>query len=193
MIEQITLQGINTKFSGNMKVSSSVFTEKNDLSSHDGLLKEYGKLQIQLKQLNVLEKRMKSQLSDLRVEEDKLLSNIQKFNNLEQIRNEYAVKYEELSTNLQELRDKKRVTENVVAENERRNKSIKVHFHFPSVAQELFIMISSFQESLRNNETYRQISHLEEKLNDLLKDNKQLESHVNELNEVRILQVLLVR
>lgn len=69
---------------------------------------------------------MMKQLSELRDEENKLLSNIEKFNNLNQLRNEYATKYEELSTNLQELRDKKRVTENVVAENDRRNKSIKV-------------------------------------------------------------------
>lgn len=109
-----------------MKVSSSAFSEKNDLNSHGGLLKEYGKLQIQLKQLKILEKRMIKQLDELRQEENDLLSNIQKFNNLGQLRSEYALKYEELSTNLEELRDKKRVTENVVAENERRNKSIKV-------------------------------------------------------------------
>lgn len=138
LIEQITLQGIHTKFSSNMKVSSSVFTEKNDLNSHGGLLKEYGKLQIQLKQLKILEKRMNKQLEDLRLEENKLLSNIQKFNNLDQLRSEYAVKYEELSTSLQELRDKKRVTENVVAENERRNKSIKVCL---SILWVLFIIL----------------------------------------------------
>ena len=126
MIEQITLQGINTKFSSNIKLNSSAFNEKNDLNSHGGLLKEYGKLQIQLKQLSILEKRMKKQLSELHQDENDLLQNIQKFNNLDVLRNEYASKYEELSTNLQELRDKKRVTGNVVVENERRNLSIKV-------------------------------------------------------------------
>lgn len=45
------------------------------------------------------------------------------------------------------------------------------------------------QESLRNNETYRQISHMEEKLNDLMKDNKLLQRIVDELNEVKILSV----
>lgn len=47
-----------------------------------------------------------------------------------------------------------------------------------------FITDDSLQESLRSNETFRQISHLEEKLNDLMKDNKQLERLVDELNEV---------
>lgn len=126
MIEQITLQGINTKFSSNIKLNPSAFNEKNDLNSHGGLLKEYGKLQIQLKQLSLLEKRMQKQLSELHQNENALLLNMQKYNNLEVLRNEYASKYEELSTNLQELKDKKRVTENVVVENERRNHSIKV-------------------------------------------------------------------
>lgn len=126
MIEQITLQGINTKFSSNLKINSSVFSEKNDLNSHGGLLKEYSKLQIQLKQLKILEKRMAKQLDELHQDENGLLSNIQKFNNLDALRSEYALKYEELSTNLQELKDKKRVTENVVVENERRNQVIKV-------------------------------------------------------------------
>lgn len=126
MIEQITLQGINTKFSSNLKGNSSVFNEKNDLNSHTGLLKEYSKLQIQLKQLKILEKRMRKQLDELRQDENNLLSSIEKYNSLDVLRNEYAIKYEELSSRLQELKDKKRVTENVVIENERRNKSIKV-------------------------------------------------------------------
>jgi intraflagellar transport protein 74 len=40
------------------------------------------------------------------------------------------------------------------------------------------------QDSLRNNETYRQISHMEDKLSDLLKDNKSLQTTINELNKV---------
>ena len=68
MIEQITLQGVNTKFAGNIKINSSAFSEKNDLNSHGGLLKEYGKLQIQLKQLSILEKRMRKQLEGKKVE-----------------------------------------------------------------------------------------------------------------------------
>jgi intraflagellar transport protein 74 len=42
----------------------------------------------------------------------------------------------------------------------------------------------SSQESLRSNETYRQISHMEEKLNDLMKDNKLMQRIVDELNAV---------
>lgn len=131
MIEHITLQGINSKFNTN---SSSRFSgEKIDLSSQDGLLKEYGKLQIQLKQLKLLEKRMRKQLDDLRNDESNLLKSIQKFNNLDSLRNEYATKYEELSTTLHDLQDKKRVTENVVEDSERRNQSIKVeYFHLES-------------------------------------------------------------
>lgn len=43
-------------------------------------------------------------------------------------------------------------------------------------------MSLNFQESLRSNETYRQIAHLEEKLADLLKENKQLQEIVDELH-----------
>lgn len=46
------------------------------------------------------------------------------------------------------------------------------------------------QESLRNNETYRQISHMEDKLGDLLKDNKSLQTSIDELNKV-ILEFLI--
>lgn len=125
-IEQITLQGMNTKFNSNLKINSATFNEKNDLSSHSGLLKEYSKLQIQLKQLKILEKRIKKQLDELRNDESSLLHDIQKYNNLNMLRDEYAAKYEELSTALQELKDKKRVTENVVRDSEKRNNAIKV-------------------------------------------------------------------
>lgn len=59
MIEHITLQGMNSRFNTS---NVGAFNEKNDLNTQDGLLKEYGKLQIQLKQLKLLEKRMKKQL-----------------------------------------------------------------------------------------------------------------------------------
>jgi hypothetical protein len=124
MIEHITLQGVNTKFNG--KVNAAVFNEKNDLNSHGGLMNEYGKLQIQLKQLKILEKRMLKQLDELHQDESKLLRDIQRFNNLDALRGDYAVKYEELSSSLQEFKDKKRVTENVVRDSERRNQKIKV-------------------------------------------------------------------
>lgn len=39
------------------------------------------------------------------------------------------------------------------------------------------------QDSLRNNENYRQISHMEEQLKDLMKDNKLMQEIVDELNQ----------
>ena len=44
-----------------MKVDSSLFNEKNDLSSQNGLLKEYSKLGVKLNQLKILEKRIQKQ------------------------------------------------------------------------------------------------------------------------------------
>lgn len=62
---------------------SKILDEKNDLSSHDGLLKEYKKLSIQLKQLQILEKRTRTQFDNLKNEEIQILDEIDKFNNLE--------------------------------------------------------------------------------------------------------------
>lgn len=45
----------------------------------------------------------------------------------------------------------------------------------------VFLFPSINQESLRNNETYRQISHLEDKFSDLLKENKVLHEAVDQL------------
>lgn len=144
MIEHITLQGINSKFNTTTSTKLNLNSEKFDLSTQDGLLREYGKLQIQLKQLKLLEKRMGKQLSELRTDESNFLRNIQKFNNLDTLRNEYATKYEELSTALHDLQDKKRVTENVVEDSERRNQSIKVeYFHLKSSKELSIISISS--------------------------------------------------
>jgi intraflagellar transport protein 74 len=141
MIEHITLQGINSKF--NTSASTRFSGEKNDLSTQEGLLREYGKLQIQLKQLKLLETRMSKQLGTLRSEETNLMGNIQTFNNLDSLRNEYATKYEELTTALHDLQDKKRVTENVVEDSERRNQSIKVeYFHLKSSRELSIISIS---------------------------------------------------
>ena len=79
-IEQITLQGINLKSYGIPK--SSVIDEKNDLSSHEGLMREYKRLSIQLKQLQLLEKRTKEQLTELKSEERTVLEDISKCTNL---------------------------------------------------------------------------------------------------------------
>jgi chromosome segregation ATPase len=120
---------MSSRVDGNIKISTSILNENpHNLNTHEGLVKEYGKLQIQLKQLKILEKRIKKQVDELKDSEVSLLNDIQKFNNLKSLRNEYATKYEEISTALQELKDKKRVTENVVNDAERRNISVKVGF-----------------------------------------------------------------
>lgn len=79
-IEQITMQGINLKSYGISR--SSMMDEKNDLSSHDGLLREYKRLGIQLKQLQILEKRTADQLKEIRLEEVTVTEEILKFTNL---------------------------------------------------------------------------------------------------------------
>lgn len=79
MEQQITLQGVNSK----MKVDSSLFNEKNDLSSQTGLLKEYSKLGVKLKQLKILEKRIQKQLLELKQNENNLLQDIQKYSSLD--------------------------------------------------------------------------------------------------------------
>ena len=70
----MTLQGMNLK---------NVNLEKNDLSSHNGLLKEYKKLSIQLKQLQILEKKHSAQLEQLKAEERTLVEETQKFSQLD--------------------------------------------------------------------------------------------------------------
>lgn len=79
-IEQITMQGINLKSYGISR--ASMMYDKNDLSSHDGLLREYKRLGIQLKQLQILEKRTADQLKELRREESTVSEEILKFTNL---------------------------------------------------------------------------------------------------------------
>uniref|UniRef100_A0A336MRL9 CSON000273 protein n=1 Tax=Culicoides sonorensis TaxID=179676 RepID=A0A336MRL9_CULSO len=161
-IEQITLQGMNmANLPGISNKGNLLSSENNDLNSQSGMVKEYKKLSMHLKQLQIMEKRTSKQVNDLRKEETEILHEIQKFSNLDSLRGTAAEKVEELTSNLQELRTKLRATEGVFAEAQRRNKEMK--------------------ELLRNNETYRQISHLEEKLGDLLKENKILQEAVDQL------------
>lgn len=77
-IEQMTLQGMNLK---------NVNLERNDLSSQNGLLKEYKKLNIQLKQLQILEKKHATQLEQLKSEERAMLDDMQKYSQLDVSRN----------------------------------------------------------------------------------------------------------
>ncbi|XP_050092061.1 intraflagellar transport protein 74 homolog [Anopheles aquasalis] len=162
-IEQITLQGINMKNLNEEKLDGSGFISKNDLNSHSGLIKEYKKLGIHLKQLQILENRTLQQVNTLRQEETDVLSNIQRYSNLEVPRSEAIVKMNELTSVLQELEDKKRVTDNVVEEARNRNQELKIN--------------------LKSNETYRQISHLEDKLVDLMKGNKTLQEDVEQMEQ----------
>uniref|UniRef100_A0A182WTK1 Intraflagellar transport 74 n=1 Tax=Anopheles quadriannulatus TaxID=34691 RepID=A0A182WTK1_ANOQN len=162
-IEQITMQGINMNGMYDAKLEGNGFTSKNDLNSHSGLMKEYKKLGIQLKQLQILEKRTVQQMNSLRQEETEALQSIQKYANLEIPRSEAIAKMNELTTILQEMEDKKRVTENVVDEARNRNHEIKIN--------------------LKSNDTYRQISHLEDKLIDLMKDNKVLQETLKNIQQ----------
>lgn len=81
-IEQMSLQGMNS-----INMGKNSLSETNDLSSQSGLVKEYQKLSIQLKQLQVMEKRTSKQVMDLRREETETLGEIQKFSSLEVIPN----------------------------------------------------------------------------------------------------------
>lgn len=78
------------------------------------------------------------------------------------LREDAAIRMEELTTELEELKKKQRSTDNVVEEARKRNADVK--------------------EQLRSNDTYRQISHLEERLTDLIKENQVLQ---NSLDQIR--------
>lgn len=80
------------------------------------------------------------------------------------MRSESAEKYDNASSKLEDLKHKKRVTENVVDEAQERNEEIK--------------------EQLKSNENYRQISHLEEKLTDIIEDTKSSTTILDQLQKV---------
>lgn len=72
---------------------------------------------------------------------------------------------EEISIKLEEAKHKQRVTDDVVDQATQRSEDIK--------------------EQLKSNDNYRQISHLEEKLNDLVLENKTLQDSFDQLKKVR--------
>lgn len=80
------------------------------------------------------------------------------------LRSEAAKKIELLSSRLEELKHKKRVTEDVVEGAVKRNDEIK--------------------HQLQSNENYRQISHLEERLADLISEGKTLQTTHDQLKKV---------
>lgn len=103
-----------------------LLNEKNDLNSHSGLANECKRLGVQLKQLQLMEKRTSKQVQDLRREETEILNEIQKFRDVESLRTASAEKMDELTTHLEELKKKKRITEGVYQEAVQRNKELKV-------------------------------------------------------------------
>ncbi|XP_055378435.1 intraflagellar transport protein 74 homolog [Condylostylus longicornis] len=157
-IEAITLAGIDLKDLG-LK-DSDLLNESNDLTTKAGAIKEYKRLSIQLKQLELLEQRTNAQLKQLTEEELKLMNEISHYSNVDQLRNESTEKMEALSNKLEELSRKERVTQEVLAEAKKRNQEIK--------------------EQLRTNEVYREIAHLEEKLSGLDIEIKTLQDIVKE-------------
>lgn len=80
------------------------------------------------------------------------------------MRAEAGEKYEQASAQLADLKHKKEVTANVVEEARQRNDEIK--------------------EQLKSNENYRQISHLEERLSDIIEETKSLTSTLDQLQKV---------
>lgn len=80
------------------------------------------------------------------------------------MRSEAGEKYEQASTQLADLKHKKEVTKNVVEEAQQRNDEIK--------------------EQLKSNENYRQISHLEERLSDIIEETKKATTTLDQLQKV---------
>lgn len=79
MIEQVTMNGVNLKTLG---IPKSALDENNDLSSENGMLKEYKRLLVVLKQLQVLKKRTAEQIENALREEMELHRDIEKYNNI---------------------------------------------------------------------------------------------------------------
>lgn len=85
---------------------------------------------------------------------------------MQALRSEAAEKYDQASTRLEDLKHKKGVTENVVEEAKIRNEEIK--------------------EQLKSNENYRQISHLEERLSDIIAETKSATALLDQLQKVKL-------
>lgn len=79
-IEQITLQGINLKSYG-VASGAAMLDEKHDLGSQEGLLREYKRLSIQLKQLQILHKRTSDQVNELKRNEQQYEVDVAKYGN----------------------------------------------------------------------------------------------------------------
>lgn len=93
-----------------------------------------------------------------------LQKNIYLIKSFQSLRFDAEKRLEEISVKLVDVKYKKRVTENVVEEAQQRNEDVK--------------------EQLKSNDNYRQISHLEEKLNDFMEENKSLQETFDQLRKV---------
>lgn len=74
------MNGVNLKTLG---LSKTPMDDGNDLSSEGGMLKEYKRLSIQLKQLQILRKRTIDQIQNLNQEKIDITNDTQKFSNLQ--------------------------------------------------------------------------------------------------------------
>lgn len=73
------MNGVNLKSLG---ISKSALDDNNDLTSENGMLKEYKRLSIILRQLQILKKRTADQIENAKKEEIELQEDIQKYANL---------------------------------------------------------------------------------------------------------------
>lgn len=78
-IEQVTMNGVNLKTLG---LSKAAVDDSNDLTSENGMLKEYKRLLIILKQLQILKKRTIDQIESAKKGELELQEDIEKYSNL---------------------------------------------------------------------------------------------------------------
>lgn len=141
-IEQITMQGVNLKQLG--IATDGGEQQRSDLGSHDGLVREYKRLGVQLQQLQLLERRTGNQLAELRAAEQECVDETARFGNVQTLRDEAAARMTELTAVVEELQHKRTTTGDVVEEARRRNDEMKT--------------------KLTGHERYRQIAHLEEKV-----------------------------
>lgn len=190
-IEQMTMQGINLKTLDISK--ATMLNEEKDLSSEDGFLREYKQLSIQLKQLQIIEKRSHDQIGTLKKTEMSNLDDIERFRNLDVCefvnnmnnmndifrmrrncivfiyqahRTDAVRRLDELQAKLDDIKHKKRVTKNVIEEAQLRNDDLK--------------------NQLKNNDTYRHISHLEERLTDFMEENRTLQEALDQMRKVSV-------
>lgn len=75
----MSINGINLKTLG---ISKAALDDSNDLTSENGMMKEYKRLLVILKQLHILKKRSAEQLDNAHKEELELQQQIGKFANI---------------------------------------------------------------------------------------------------------------